>query len=275
MVLWYCSGKIVHCRGGALPGAMTARPGLGLPEGADLRRGTGGTDMDILECRGLARRYGGVTALEDVTLRIRPGRIVGLLGPGGSGKTTLIKLAAGLLSPTGGELLISGLRPGRKTRGLVSYLPERPGLPLWMSVGRLRDFYADFYPDFRRDICAEMLDLAGIGPGRKLKRLSWPDRERVRLILTMSREARLYLLDEPFGGVEPADRDDILAVIIRGFHPGASAVIATRFAEEAERALDEVILLDRGRVAARSGTDELREERGMSVGALYREVYGC
>ena len=231
--------------------------------------------MNILECSGLSKRFGGIHALEDVSVEIRPGRIVGLLGPNGSGKTTLIKLANGLLTPSRGEILVDGKRPGRESHAVVSYLPERPSLPLWMSVKGLQDFYEDFFEDFRREVSGEMLDRLEISPRRKLKHLSKGNQEKVQLILAMSRKAKLYLLDEPIGGVDPAARDYILETIIRNYNPEAAVVISTHLIADVEKVLDEVIFLNQGKVSLQDSVDKIREERGMSVDALFREVYKC
>jgi ABC-2 type transport system ATP-binding protein len=160
--------------------------------------------MPILECNQLSKSYGKVPALDGVSFAIEPGRIVGLLGPNGSGKTTLIKLANGLLTPSSGEILIDGRTPGRETHAMVSYLPERTAIPTWMSAGQLMDFYEDFYPDFRRQAAEEMLHHLNIQPKQRIKQMSKGTREKVQLIMVMSRAARLYLLDEPIGGVDPA-----------------------------------------------------------------------
>ena len=183
--------------------------------------------MSILECRGLVKRFGATPALAGVDLTIEPGRIVGLLGPNGSGKTTLIKLANGLLVPTAGEILVDGKAPGRESHAIVSYLPERNSLPLWMTIQQLQDFYADFYADFQRDRSEEMLDRLELHPTHKLTQLSKGNREKGQLILAMSRQAKLYLLDEPIGGVDPAARDYILDTIIRNYNPEASVIIST------------------------------------------------
>lgn len=231
--------------------------------------------MNILACSGLVKRYGGTPALNGVDLAIQPGRIVGLLGPNGSGKTTLIKLANGLLVPNQGEILIDGERPGKATHTMVSYLPERLSLPLWMTVGQLQDFYQDFYSDFQRQASAEMLNRLEISPKQKLKSLSKGNREKVQLILAMSRQAKLYLLDEPIGGVDPAARDYILDTIIRNYNPEAAVVISTHLIADVEKVLDEVVFLHRGKVALQASVDQIREEKGMSVDALFREVYKC
>jgi ABC-2 type transport system ATP-binding protein len=228
-----------------------------------------------MECRGLTKRFGPDTALDGVSLSVEPGRIVGLLGPNGSGKTTLIKLATGLLTPTAGEITIDGMTPGPETRTLVSYLPERPSLPQWMTVKGLQDFYADFFADFRRDVSGEMLDRLEIDPRHRYKQLSKGTREKVQLILTMSRKAKLYLLDEPIGGVDPAARDYILDTIIRGYDPEASVILSTHLISDIEKVLDDVIFLRQGKVVLTGDADTIREEKGMSIDGLFREVFRC
>ena len=231
--------------------------------------------MSILECKGLSKRFGAVTALDGISFTIEPGRIVGLLGPNGSGKTTLIKLANGLLVPTAGELWINGRAPGKESHAMVSYLHERTSLPLWMTVKQLQDFYEDFYADFQRERSEEMLDRLEISAKQRMKHMSKGTREKVQLILAMSRQAKLYLLDEPIGGVDPAARDYILDTIIRNYNPEASVIISTHLIADVEKVLDEVLFIDRGQILLQSSVDAIREEKGMSVDALFREVYKC
>ena len=231
--------------------------------------------MPVLECKGLTKRFGRTTALDEVSLTVEPGRIVGLLGPNGSGKTTLIKLANGLLTPDGGYIAVCGTAPGRESHSLVSYLPERTAIPTWMTARQLLDFYGDFYRDFRRDAAEEMLDHLGIQPRQAVKQMSKGTREKVQLIMVMSRAARLYLLDEPIGGVDPATRDYILSTIIGNYNPEAAVVISTHLIADVEKVLDEVIFISQGRVALQSTVDDIREEKGMSVDALFREVFKC
>lgn len=231
--------------------------------------------MPVLECKGLTKRFGRTTALDEVELAIEPGRIVGLLGPNGSGKTTLIKLANGLLTPDGGYIAVCGGAPGRESHGLVSYLPERTAIPTWMTARQLLDFYGDFYQDFRRDAAEEMLDHLGIQPAQAVKQMSKGTREKVQLIMVMSRAAKLYLLDEPIGGVDPATRDYILSTIIGNYNPEAAVVISTHLISDVEKVLDEVIFINQGRVMLQSTVDDIREEKGMSVDALFREVFKC
>ena len=231
--------------------------------------------MSILESKGLVKRFGATTALDGVTFAIEPGRIVGLLGPNGSGKTTLIKLANGLLVPTAGEIWVDGQAPGKESHAAVSYLPERTSLPLWMTVKELQTFYHDFYADFQVERSEEMLDRLEISPKQRMKQMSKGTREKVQLILTMSRQAKLYLLDEPIGGVDPAARDYILDTIIRNYNPEAAVVISTHLIADIEKVLDEVIFIGRGQILFQSSGDSIREEKGMSVDALFREVYRC
>ena len=231
--------------------------------------------MSILESKGLVTRFGATTALDGVTFAIEPGRIVGLLGPNGSGKTTLIKLANGLLVPTAGEIWVDGQAPGKETHAAVSYLPERTSLPLWMTVKELQAFYHDFYADFQVERSEEMLDRLEISPKQRMKQMSKGTREKVQLILTMSRQAKLYLLDEPIGGVDPAARGYIPDTIIRSYNPEAAVVISTHLIADIEKVLDEVIFIDRGQILFQSSVDSIREEKGMSVDALFREVYRC
>ena len=231
--------------------------------------------MATWECKSLCKRYGNVQALDNVSFSIEPGRVVGLLGPNGSGKTTLIKLANGLLTPTGGELLINGQKPGKATRAQVSYLPDRPCLPEWMSAEKLLNMFSDFYADFQRDKAREMLEKLGIDPKQKIKQMSKGTREKVQLILVMSRKAELYLLDEPIGGVDPATRDYILETIIRNYNPSASVVISTHLIADVEQVLDDVIFINRGRIVLKSSVDDIREQQGKSVDAYFREVFRC
>nr|WP_325204266.1 ABC transporter ATP-binding protein [uncultured Oscillibacter sp.] len=231
--------------------------------------------MPVLECKGLTKRFGRTTALDEVSLAIEPGRIVGLLGPNGSGKTTLIKLANGLLTPDGGYIAVCGTAPGRESHSLVSYLPERTAIPTWMTARQLLDFYGDFYQDFRREAAEEMLDHLGIQPRQAVKQMSKGTREKVQLIMVMSRAAKLYLLDEPIGGVDPATRDYILSTIIGNYNPEAAVVISTHLIADVEKVLDEVIFISQGRMMFQSTVDDIREEKGMSVDALFREVFKC
>ena len=227
------------------------------------------------ECRGLSKRFGATQALDGVNISIAPGRVVGLLGPNGSGKTTLIKLANGLLSPSQGEILICGSKPGPETKAVVSYLPDKPCMPQWMNAVQLMDFFQDFYADFDRQRAEEMLARLGLDKKQKLSQMSKGTKEKVQLIMVMSRRAKLYLLDEPIGGVDPATRDYILSTIISNYNPEAAVIISTHLIADVERVLDEVVFLQQGKVVLHSSTDEIREEKGMSVDHLFREVFKC
>ena len=231
--------------------------------------------MAILTCNGLTKRYGKADALLGVSFSIEPGRVVGLLGPNGSGKTTLIKLANGLLTPTAGEVLIDGKAPGPETKAVVAYLPDRQYLPAWMSVKQMMEFFGDFYDDFDRDRASEMLGRLCIGEDMHIREMSKGTREKVQLILVMSRRAKLYLLDEPIGGVDPATRDYILDTIIRNYEPEAAVIISTHLISAVEQVLDDVIFINAGRVVLQSSVDEIREKHGMSVDSYFREVFKC
>ena len=231
--------------------------------------------MAVLECKDLSKHYGNAPALNHVSLAVEPGRIVGLLGPNGSGKTTLIKLANGLLTPSEGEVLVCDMAPGKESHASVSYLPERTCIPTWMSVKQLLDFYGDYYRDFNRKAAEEMLTPLNIRLTQRIKQMSKGTREKVQLIMVMSRAAKLYLLDEPIGGVDPATRDYILSTIIGNYNPEAAVIISTHLIADVEKVLDEVIFINQGQVVLQSSVDEIREEKGMSVDALFREVFKC
>ena len=231
--------------------------------------------MPILECNNLSKVYGGVTALDHIDLAIEPGRIVGLLGPNGSGKTTLIKLAAGLLQPSQGSILIAGEAPSPKTNAVLSYLPERIALSEWMKVTQVLDFFCDFYKDFDRQAAEQMLGQLQIAPNQVLKQMSKGTKEKVQLILAMSRKAKLYLLDEPIGGVDPATRDYILHTILTNYNPDAAVIISTHLIGDVEQVLDEVVFLSRGQIALHDSCENIREQQGKSIDGLFREVFKC
>ena len=230
---------------------------------------------NILECRNLVKSYGNKVALEGIDLSMKRGRIVGLLGPNGSGKSTLIKLANGLLTPTSGELLINGNKPGIETKKIVSYLPERTYLADWMKVSDIINFFKDFYEDFNVEKAYDMLSKLNINANDKLKTMSKGSKEKVQLILVMSREAELYFLDEPIAGVDPAARDYILNTIISNYNENATVVISTHLISDIEQILDDVIFISYGKIYLSKSVDEIREEEGKSVDALFREVFRC
>lgn len=231
--------------------------------------------MPVLECVELCKSYGGGFALEGLTLGLEEGRVLGLLGPNGSGKTTLIKLIAGLIRPERGAVRVCGEAPGRGTKALVSYMPERQDLPDWMRLHRLLDYFADFFADFDRAAAEEHLRRLGLDTRARVRQLSKGERQKARLALAMSRAARLYLLDEPFGGVDPAARDYILETILAGRAPGAAVLISTHMIAELEPALDDAAFLGGGRLVMAGPAEQLRRERGMSLDALFREVFRC
>lgn len=229
----------------------------------------------ILECKGLSKKYSNKYALTNVDLSVNRGRIVGLLGPNGSGKSTIIKLANGLLLPTSGGIYINGEEPGINTKKIVSYLPERSYLSDWMKVSDIINFFKDFYSNFNASKAYEMLKHLNINPEDKLKTMSKGTKEKVQLILVMSREADLYLLDEPIGGVDPAARDYILNTIIRNYSENATIIISTHLIADIEKILDDVIFISQGKVVMSASVDEIREEKGKSVDDLFREVFRC
>ena len=232
--------------------------------------------MDFaLECKGLTKRYGGILALNQVDLTLEKGKVVGLLGPNGSGKTTLMKLCNGLLTPTTGEVRIGGMTPGVETKRVVSYLPERTYLADWMTAEQAITYFKDFYANFNAAKAEDMLKRLGIDKKTRIKTMSKGTREKVQLMLVMSREAGLYLLDEPIGGVDPATRDYILDTIITNYHPSATVVICTHLIHDVEKVLDEVVFLHNGKIALQASVKEIQEERGTSVDALFREVFRC
>lgn len=229
----------------------------------------------ILECRNLTKSYGGFLALNQLNLTLEPGKIIGLLGPNGSGKSTLIKLINGLLVPSQGELRINGMAPSQETKGIVSYLPERTYLPNWMNVDTALNFFEDFYADFDRNKALDMLQRLNIDPKASLKHLSKGNKEKVQLILVMSRNARLYCLDEPIGGVDPAARDFILNTIISNYNQDATILISTHLISDIERILDEFVFIQNGVLKMHASVDDVRMQQGKSIDALFREVFAC
>lgn len=231
--------------------------------------------MAILECSGLTKRYGAKTALDGFSVKIEPGKIVGLLGPNGSGKTTLLKLANGLLRPNGGEVLINGEKPGVESKKITSYLPDRNYLPDWMNFDKLADFFEDFYSDFDRTRAEDMISRLDLDRKMSIHQMSKGTKEKVQLIMTMSRRAKLYLLDEPIGGVDPATRDYILETIIRNYDSEASVVISTHLISDVEKILDDAIFINEGKMVLCSSVDEIREQHNKSVDEYFREVFRC
>lgn len=228
---------------------------------------------ELLRCENLTKTYGGLVALNGINLSFESGKIIGLLGPNGSGKTTFIKILNGLLTPTSGTILINGQKPGVETKKVVAYLPDNNFLNSWMTIEQLVNYYADFYEDFRPTLAYSMMEKLGISPKVKLKTLSKGNKEKVSLILVMSRNALLYVLDEPIAGVDPATRDYVISTIINNYNPDASVVISTHLISDIEQVLDEVIFINSGNIMLHKTVDEIREENGKSVDELFREVF--
>ncbi len=228
---------------------------------------------ELLRCENLTKRYGNLTALNNVNIALESGRIVGLLGPNGSGKTTLIKLINGLLTPTQGSITVDGKPIGPQTKTIVAYLPDNIYLNTWMTVQQIVAFFKDFYADFREELAYEMLERLDIAPNRRLKSLSKGNKEKVCLILTMSRNAKLYVLDEPIAGVDPAARDYVISTIINNYNPDATVLISTHLIADIEQVLDEVLFIRNGQLLLQKTVDAIREENGKSVDELFREVF--
>ena len=229
----------------------------------------------ILSCRGLTKQYGTTTALDNIDLDLPAGSVIGFLGPNGSGKSTFIKIAAGILTSTGGELLIDGNKPGVKTKEIVSYLPDHDYLNDWMSVKQLIEMFEDFYADFDKAKAFDMIQRLNIKKESMLKTLSKGTREKVQLILTMSRKAKLYLLDEPIGGVDPAARDYILNTIIGNYNEDAAVLISTHLISDVEKVLTHAVFIKNGKIVRTGEVDAIREETGSSIDALFREEFKC
>ena len=228
---------------------------------------------ELLRCEKLTKQFGMITAVNGIDLTIESGHIIGLLGPNGSGKTTLIKMINGLLQPSSGEIYVCSEKPGPISKLQVAYLPDNNFLNSWMTVKQIVSYFEEFYYDFRTELAYSMLERLGISPERKLKNLSKGNKEKVALILVMSRNANLYVLDEPIAGVDPATRDFIISTIINNYNPSASVLISTHLISDIESILDEVIFLKNGNIVLHKTVDEIREEHEMSVDELFREVF--
>lgn len=227
----------------------------------------------FIVCNQLTKQYGNTVALEDVNLTLEKGKVIGLLGPNGSGKTTLLKLLNGLLQPTSGEVRIEGNKPGVETKAIVSYLPDRMYFADWMKIKDLLNFFEDFYEDFQRNKAEEMCNVLGIDINQKVKKLSKGNKEKVQLILVMSRRAKLYLLDEPIAGVDPAARDFILDTIMNNYNQEGSVIISTHLISDIERILDEVVFIQNGRIVEHAAVDDLRMENKASIDEIFRERF--
>ena len=228
-----------------------------------------------LTCKDLTKRFGNHTALDHLNLSLDSGKIIGLLGPNGSGKTTLLKLLNGLLTPSEGEVLIAGNHPGIETKRIVSYLPDKMYLGSWMRVSDLLTYYSDFFEDFDMSRANAMLESLKISPKDRLKTMSKGTKEKVQLILTMSRRAKLYCLDEPIAGVDPAARDYILSTILNNYEPDASILISTHLISDVENILDEVIFIQEGQLKLHASVEDIRMQEGESIDSYFREVFKC
>ena len=230
-------------------------------------------DDMLIRVQGLSKSYGAKRALDHIDLNIGRGKIVGLLGPNGTGKTTFIKLLNGLLRPNEGILLVDGYAPGVETKSIISYLPDRMYFADWMKTVDLMDLFSDFYADFDRKKAAEMFSALNIRPLERIKTMSKGTKEKVQLVLVMSRKAQLYLLDEPIAGVDPAARDFILDTILTNYNENGTVMISTHLISDIERVLDEVVFLQNGQIARHDTVDHIRETEGKSVDQLFREVF--
>ncbi len=229
----------------------------------------------VLEVKGVNKSYGKKPALNDISLKLERGKIIGLLGPNGSGKTTLIKLINGLLTPDSGQIFVDGMPIGTESHLAVSYLPDKTYLPDWMKVSDMMKMFSDFYSNFDDAKARDMLSRLNISESDRLKALSKGNKEKVQLILVMSRNAKLYLLDEPIGGVDPAARDYILNTIITTYNPDASVVISTHLISDIEKVLDEAVFINNGNIVLHETIDNIREKEGKSVDGYFREIFKC
>lgn len=229
----------------------------------------------LIECKNLTKRYGGKTAIDNIDLTIESGHIIGLLGPNGSGKTTLIKMMNGLLTPTSGTIYMKQNSIGPESKKHISYLPDHTYLNMNQRVREIIAFFADFYEDFDKERAYDMLEKLSISPDDRLRAMSKGTKEKVQLILVMSRRAELYILDEPIAGVDPAARDFILNIILSNYEPEASILISTHLIADIENILDEVIFIQNGQIRLTASVDDIRENEGKSVDSLFREVFRC
>lgn len=229
----------------------------------------------VLECTGVSKKYGKKEVLKNINLQLERGKIIGLLGPNGSGKTTLIKIINGLLTADEGDIKVSGEQIGIESKKIISYLPDRTYLADWMKVKDIVGMFDDFYKDFSREKAEDMLKRLNINEDDRLKTLSKGNKEKVQLILVMSRQAQLYFLDEPIGGVDPAARDYILNTIITNYNPDASVVISTHLISDVEKVLDEAIFINNGEIVLHESVDDIREKYSTSVDGYFREVFKC
>lgn len=244
-------------------------------QNTELMQGGSIMELPVLEIKNVHKKYLSHTVLEGVGFSIPRGKIVGLLGPNGCGKTTILKLISGLLQLDEGEIRINGICPGQQTKSMISYLPERSYLNDWMKISDILNLFSDFYADFDRERAEQMLTDLKISKEEKLKTMSKGTKEKVQLILVMSRRASLYLLDEPIGGVDPATREYILHTILKNFDENSSILITTHLIQDVETIFDQVLFLNQGKIVIDGEVDEIREKYGKSVDGLFREVFRC
>lgn len=231
--------------------------------------------MELVKCNNLCKKFDNKQILNNINLTIPKGRIVGLLGKNGMGKTTLIKLINDLLTPTSGEILINGEKPGINSKKIISYLPERTYLDKSMKVSQIITLFDEFYDDFNKEKAIKLLKDLDLDINSKISKMSKGMQEKLQLILVMSREAKLYILDEPLGGVDPATRDYILDTILSNFSEGASVLISTHIISDIERILDDVIFIDKGEIVLTSSADELRKKENASIDEIFRRCFKC
>ena len=231
--------------------------------------------MEIIKCDHLYKTFDNKEILRDVNLSIPKGKIIGLLGKNGTGKTTLIKLINDLLNPTSGEILVNGKKPGVESKRIISYLPERTYLDKNMKVEQILTFFEEFYDNFNKEKAIKLLKDLDLDINLKVSKMSKGMREKLQLILVMSRDAEIYILDEPLGGVDPATRDYILDTILSNFNEGASIIISTHLISDIERILDEVIFIDKGSIVLTSSADELRKKEQSSIDEIFRRRFKC
>lgn len=231
--------------------------------------------MELLECKHLCKEFDNKIILDNVNLKIPKGKIIGLLGKNGAGKSTFIKLINDLLVPTSGEILVNGEKIGIKSKEIISYLPERTYLDKEMKISQVLTFFSEFYGNFNKDRAIKLLNDLNLEIGQKISKMSKGMQEKLQLVLVMSRDADLYILDEPLGGVDPATRDYILDTILSNFKDGSSVIISTHLIADIERILDEVIFIDNGKIILTSSADDLRSKEGKSIDEVFREVFKC
>ncbi len=231
--------------------------------------------MELLECKNLCKEFDNKKVLNDINLKLPSGKIIGLLGKNGAGKTTLIKLINDLLTPTAGEILIKGEKIGVNSKSSISYLPERTYLDKQMKISDVLVFFSEFYKNFNQEKAEKLLKDLNLDKEQRISKMSKGMQEKLQLVLVMSRDADLYILDEPLGGVDPATRDYILDTILSNFNEGASVIISTHLIADVERILDEVIFIDKGKIVLQSSADELREKEHGSIDEIFRRDFKC